>query len=497
MKKCIVACVLAACLSPFPAAGQFGKITKKKLNGLFTARVDFSKMRVSFLRKFPRTYLVLEDFRMTGTGTFEGDTLVACRKVAVTFGLVSVIRRKHIKIKSVMLEEPKVYARVLADGQANWHILKRPAPPKKKIPPQPAPSPEPPPESRAKSKKARPQTKVSTGKIEICNADITFRNDRQQILVSAEEMDLLILEDKARNDSVAEWTVQLHVGDLDFRTGNRDRLQDMQVDLASKICSGPDKRIFRWDSSLLQINEMAVRLSGSAGRRDSGFITDLSFASENAGFKNLLSLVPAVRRQADFESLQTAGTFAFDGYVKGIFGRRQKPVAGLHIQLDSAFLRYPRLPEPVNNIRFAMNLLYDGTAFDRSTADLDSFHFELGGRPFDLALHVKTPQSDLQIAGAMKGMIRLDSLARAIPLPDDMQLTGYMECDLSLNGRMSALEKDSFDGFHAQGMLELSGITLTNPRFPEGADVPNLSVNFTPRAVKMLKSMVSGLKKKN
>jgi hypothetical protein len=287
MRKYVVAFLLTAFLPvaflfPFPVAGQFGKMAKKKLNGLFTAQVDFSKMHVSFLRKFPRTYLVLEDFRMTGTGTFEGDTLVACRKAAMTFGLGSVIRRKHIEIKSVILENPRIYTHVSADGQANWQILKRQAPPEKdtlpgeNMSPQPAPTPDPPPESRPESKKAKPQTRVSVGKIEICDADITFRNDRRKTLVSVEDMDVLILGDKPREDSMAGWTVQLQVGDFDLRTGDRDRLQDMRVGLTSKIYAAPDYRMFGWDGSYLRINDMGIRLSGSAGKRDSGFFTDFS-----------------------------------------------------------------------------------------------------------------------------------------------------------------------------------------------------------------------------
>ncbi|MDR2765414.1 MAG: hypothetical protein LBB90_10355 [Tannerella sp.] len=503
MRKSVVVFLLTASLLPFSAAGQFGKITKKKLNGLLAAQVDFSKMRVSFLRKFPYTYLVLEDFRMIGTGAFEGDTLVACRRATVTFSLGSVIRRKHIKIKSVLSEEPKVYACVSTDGQANWHILKRQALPKKEtlpeenVLPQPASKPEPSPGSKAKTKarKARPRTKVSVGKIEICNADIVYNDEIRRIRASAKAADLLILEDKSSKDSLAGCTVQLYIGDLGSSSGNRDWLQHVRLGLASKIYVSPDDRVFRWDDSHLRLNGMDVRFSGSASRRNNGFAADFSFASENAEFKSLLSLIPAVSRQADFDSLRTAGTFTFNGYARDVFNRQQKPVIGLHMQLDSAFLHYPRLPEPVDNIRFAMNMRYNGAAFDSSTVDIDHLHFELGRRPFDLNLHVKTPQSDLQIAGEMKGIIRFDSMAYAIPLPN-MQMTGFMECDLSLNGRMSALEKDSFDGFHAQGMLELNGITLTNPRFPEGVDIPNLSVNFTPRMVKMLKSMVSGLKKR-
>ncbi|MDR1336729.1 MAG: hypothetical protein LBK22_07870 [Tannerella sp.] len=483
---------LILCTFPLPSSGQLGKITKKKLNGLFTTEVDFSRMRLSLFRKFPRTYLALEDFRMVGTGAFEGDTLIACKKATATFSLLSVVRRKHIKIKSVRLEQPRFHARVTQEGQASWHILKRKAPPKE----QTAPEPPPPPESRPKAKaKARPPVKVSAGRIEVCDADITYSDDTRRMRTEARDADLLLVSDGAKGDSAAGWTVQLHVAGLDIRTGDRYRMRQARIGFDSRITSDAHRRRFGLAGSRLQVNELEMRLDGSAGKQGNDLVADLAFDTGTADFRRLLSLFPAISLRTDFDSLQTAGHFRLDGFVKGAFGRGRKPLAGLRIRVDSARLGFPRLPEAIEQIGIAMSVVYDGVNPDSSRLDIDRLHLEPGGRPFDLSLHLKTPQSDLQIAGAMKGIIRCDSLARAIPM-GDTQLTGFMECDLSLEGRMSALEKEPFEHFHAQGMLELHDITLLNSRFPEGADLPNLSVNFTPRVVKMLQSMAVGMMKK-
>jgi hypothetical protein len=485
---------LILCTIPLPSSGQLGKITRKKLNELFTTEVDFSRMRLSLFRKFPRTYLALEDFRMVGTGAFEGDTLIACKKATVTFSLVSVIRRKHIKIKSVHLEQPRFHARVTQEGQASWHILKPKTPPKENAAAEQEPPPPPPPETRRKAK-SRPPLKVSAGRIEVCDADLTYRDDARRIQTAARDADLLLVSDGAGGDSAAGWTVQLQVAGLDIRTGDRYWMRHARTGFDSKITSDVHRRKFSLAGSRLQVNELEMHLDGSAGRQDSGLVADLAFDTGTADFRRLLSLFPAIRLRTDFDSLQTAGQFRLDGFVKGAFGRGRKPLAGLRIRVDSARLGFPRLPEAIEHIGMAMSLVYDGVAPDSSRLDIDRLHLEPGGRPFDLSLHLKTPQSDLQIAGAMKGLVRCDSLARVIPM-GDTQLTGFMECDLSLEGRMSALEKEPFEHFHAQGMLELHDITLLNSRFPEGADLPNLSVNFTPRVVKMLQSMAAGMMKK-
>jgi hypothetical protein len=499
MKKYITGCLLAGCLLPFPAAGQWGKTAKRKMNDALAAQVDFSKMRVSLLRKFPHAHLVLEDVRIIGTGAFEGDTLLTCGKAAVTFNPWSVVRRKHIKIKSVFLDEPTLRAHVAADGQANWNIFKRNVPPENALRPEaeasppPGERPEKPSGDKTKSRKRKPATRVSMKKIEICDADLTYRDDRRRVLASAEGLNLQIVEEDMPKDSLALQTIQLHIDSLGFRRGNRDWLQPAQIAFHSRIRSRPGGETVSWDGSRLQVNEMNILLDGSATRCGDGLLLDLAFSARDARFGDLIALVPSVGRRDDFDSLQTAGRFVCNGYAKGLFNNRRKPIVGLHLRLDSAFLRYPYLPESVADIQLAMNLLYDGVTFDGSTVDIDRLHFKLGGRPFDLDLHLKTPQSDPLITAAAKGVIRLDSLARAIPL-QNTQLTGSLECDFSLGGRISALENESFDGFHAQGMLELNNITLTNSRFPEGVDIPNLSVNFTPRVLKMLKSMLSGMK---
>ncbi|MDR3194673.1 MAG: hypothetical protein LBT76_05210 [Tannerella sp.] len=497
IKKSVIMLVWAVCLLPLPARGQFGKIIRKQLNGLFTAEVDFSSLRVSFIRKFPRTYLSLENFRMIGTGAFEGDTLVACRKATVVLSLGSLIRRKHVKIKSIRLEEPGFYAHILADGQANWQILKSKAKATpEETPPSPPATPPPPETERKAGRKAKPkpETKFSTGRIEVCDADIAFRDDRRKMRTAAKDMDILIVEDPVKKGAAAGWTVELHVADLDFRTGNSGWVQHAHLDMAARICPDANRRMFELEDGRLRINEVELLFGGRAGKQDGDLIADLAFDTGHTDFKHLLSLVPAIALRADFDSLLTAGSFSAGGAVKGTFNKRQKPAVNFHLRIDSARLGFPGLPEAVERIRLAMHILYDGAVFDRSAIDIDRLHLAPGGRPFDLSLHLQTPQSDLRVAGAMKGTVRLDSLARAIPLRD-VQLTGFMESDLSLDGRMSALEKEPFEDFHAQGMLELNSITLINNRFPEGADVPNLSVNFTPRVVKMLKTMLSGIKK--
>jgi hypothetical protein len=97
----------------------------------------------------------------------------------------------------------------------------------------------------------------------------------------------------------------------------------------------------------------------------------------------------------------------------------------------------------VDNINIAAKVFYDGVVFDRTTVDVDKFHFEMAGNPFDAELHVKTPDSDMQIGARFAGKIDFTSLSDIVPM-DSVTLKGLLECDLTLAGRMSTLEKEQY-----------------------------------------------------
>jgi hypothetical protein len=483
----------------FLARGQFTKITKKKLNELFAARVEFSDMDVSLLCKFPNTYVALDDFLMIGTGAFEGDTLLSCKKATIVFGLVSAIRRKHIKIKSISLEQPRFYAHVLENGQPNWkHIMKKP----EEKPKEPADtlnaqrstlnseSSQLPPKAKAKPK-AKPKTQVSIQKIEINDAGIAYSDDVRKMTTSAEEVDLLLVNDKGDKDTPASWSMQLDMGGVDLRMGSLYLMRRSRIGFVSEIVSNPDAgTLLRLKDSRLRINDMGIHVDGTVGREGQDMVADLSFRTEEEGFKSLLSLIPVMYTDEHFDSLQTTGKFQLEGSVKGKYNNQQKPSIAMNLNVDSAMFKYPHLPDSANNIHVAISMAYDGETAGNTTLDLNRLHVEPAGESFDMNLHIKTPQNDTWVDGAMKGVINLEALDSLIPLRRT-KLTGFMACDLSLNGLLSALEKESQEGFRSQGLLELNNINLTNDQFPQGVDIPNFSVNFTPRTIKLLRSLVS------
>jgi uncharacterized protein involved in outer membrane biogenesis len=66
----------------------------------------------------------LNDFGIVGINEFEGDTLASIQKFEVVADIMSVLQGKQIKINSISLIKPRIQVLILANGKANYDIVK-------------------------------------------------------------------------------------------------------------------------------------------------------------------------------------------------------------------------------------------------------------------------------------------------------------------------------------------------------------------------------------
>ena len=111
-------------LAPIIFKKPIEKIVKKEINNTVNATVDYKSFKLSFIRGFPNIYMALEGLTVVGKGEFEKDTLLSFKSFSVKVDLISAIKMKNIKVKSVLLDNPRISAIVLKNGKANWDIMK-------------------------------------------------------------------------------------------------------------------------------------------------------------------------------------------------------------------------------------------------------------------------------------------------------------------------------------------------------------------------------------
>ncbi|MCL2809495.1 MAG: AsmA family protein [Treponema sp.] len=470
----ILAIFLVLLITPILFKNQIMELAKTELNKMLTAKVDFKDLKISFIRSFPSAYVALEGLEIIGIDDFEDELLVSFNRFSVTADLLSLIRMEKIEVKSILLDRARLNGHILEDGRANWEIF--PVPDKEIEPDKPTETPP------AEEKEAAPLSlNVGLNKFEIRNMEIVFRDDVNKMKAEIEAFNFILRGDMRKEN--VDLKMNLGIDGINFWLDGIRLANNANVGFVSQIAADLKNMSFLIKDNRFNLNDIILKFAGFVEMKEDDINVDVTFETERTDFKSLLSLVPAIYMN-DFKDLRTTGSLELNGDIKGTYNENIMPSANLNLFVNNAMFSYPDLPKSVEKVNIALKVHYDGEVFDRTTVDLDRFNFEMAGNPFNIGLHLKTPESDLQVAAKFAGKIDFDSVADIVPL-DDINLNGLLECDITLAGRLSTIEKEQYEDFQADGHLKISGFDFESPDFPQGVKITNMQLNFNPRFVEL------------
>jgi len=455
--------VVAIIAIPYFFKDKIMAIVKTELNKQLNAKVDFRDVDISLIRHFPRLAVGLEELQVINIAPFEGDTLLAVKKVDAALNLMSVIKGDRMEIYNVALEQPRVHAIVHSNGDANWDITK-------------------PDTTQADMDTAAAQPfSMSLQRYKIEDAYIHYDDQQGNMQMIVDHLthegkgdftqDLFTLSTRTTADAVT------------FRYGLIPYLSRAAAKIDADIEIDNRSNTYTFRNGKVLLNNLELALQGFCKLvNDSTYGMDMSFKAPSTNFKDLLSLVPAVYQQ-DFGKIKTEGTAAFDGFVKGTYSATQMPAFAIHLAVKNGFFQYPDLPKPVKNIQLTVNVNNPDGVPDHTVVDMPAAHLEMDNTPLDLRLLIKTPVSDMYVDGAARGKLDLSKITQFVKLEEGTRLTGLLDADISAKGNMSAIEKQQYDKFYAAGRLLVNNLLYRSKDYPDGVKVNNLSLQFNPRNV--------------
>ncbi|WP_212002761.1 AsmA-like C-terminal region-containing protein [Chitinophaga sp. HK235] len=459
----IVVLVLAAIAIPYFFKDKIMAKVKTELNKHLTAKVDFKDVDISLFRHFPRLAVGLEDLQVTGTGEFEGDTLLKVKQIDVALNLMSVIKGDKMDIYNVALIQPRINAIVHNNGAANWNITK------------------------PDTAQASP---ADTGKTSFALSLQQYKIEDAWISYDDQQGNMRLIIDGLTHQGKGDFTqdkftleTSTTAEGITFRYGLIPYLSSVKTKLDADLQIDNTTSTYTLKEGKAALNNLEIAMQGFFKMvNDSTYGMDLSFKAPSTQFKDLLSLIPVIYK-ADFDKIKTSGTASFGGYVKGNYSPSQMPAFGLDLGIKDGFFQYPDLPKPVKNIQIAMKVTNPDGIPDHTVVDMPTGHLEMDNTPLDLRLLVKTPVSDMYLDGAAKGKIDLSKITQFVKLETGTALSGLLDADISAKGNMSAIEKQQYDRFYAAGTLQLSNMLYKSKDYPDGVNVKNLFLQFNPKNV--------------
>ena len=116
--------ILFLFFAPMMFKGKIKELISSQAGEYLNAKLEFADLDLSLIRSFPALSVRIDELSLSGINEFEKDTLVSFNYFQTDLNLMSVAFGDAIEIKAIILDEPRVLAKVLADGKANWDIAK-------------------------------------------------------------------------------------------------------------------------------------------------------------------------------------------------------------------------------------------------------------------------------------------------------------------------------------------------------------------------------------
>ncbi len=462
--------LLLLLILPFAFQSKLAKLVKEEGNKMLNAQFDFRTLNISLLRNFPSASVSLEDFWLKGTGPFENDTLIQAGELTAAVNLFSLFGDGGYDISRIIVKDTRVHAIVLEDGRPNWDVMK------------PSPDAETP-----EDETAQETFRIKLQKLSVDNLSVVY-DDRQGGVFA----DLSRLEADCSGDFGSDRTVvdlKMETPSLTCRTGGIPLLNKVSLEADMDVDADLAGGKFTLRENMLRLNAIQLNLDGWLAQTKQGMDMDLRLNTNEVGFKELLSLIPAIYAK-DFQDLKTDGKVTLNAFARGsIEGNTKVPQFEVNLDVKDAMFRYPSLPAGVEKINISALVRNAGGPLDATEISVAPFDFVLADNPFSLNATVKTPVSDPDFHLTARGKLDLGKVKEVYPL-DDMQLNGLVQADLELGGRLSMVEKEQFEQMQAKGSLRLNQMKLVLKDMPP-VDIQQSVFTFSPRYLQLSETTVN------
>ena len=457
-------------LLPIIFKGSIVEKVKEEANNNLNAKVDFGDFDLSLITTFPNFKFSINNIKVDGVDKFEGTQLANIGNLTLKVDLMSVISGDEIKVKTLSISDLTANAIVLADSSANWDIAKTSGDIEEEV-----------------IEEADTETssfKLGLKDLSITNANITYLDETMDLETSIKNFNFHLTGDMTEDVTDLVTTTTIEAMNLEME--NIKYFKQTKIEADATINADLANSKYTFTENEFRINALTLNLDGwLALFEDKDDIDmDIKFGAQKTEFKSILSLVPAVY-MTDFASVKTAGKLALNGYAKGTYTESALPAFGLDLLVQNAMFKYPDLPKAVNNINIDLHVDNPGGSEDNTFVNLKKFHMELADNPIDMHMKVRTPVSDADIDGGIKAKFNLASVKDVVPMEAGDEMNGDINADVSLKGKVSALEEERYEDFNAEGQLAIMNMNYKSDSLPYDVLLKQMTLNFSPQHVEL------------
>jgi AsmA protein len=465
----ITGCILAVLLiSPFiivqlykdEIKTEIEKNIDENINGI----VSFEKINYSFFFHFPNLTLAMNKVDVIGIHTFQKDTLAHIDRIDLQLNWFKLILKNKIEIDAVVLNKPIIHMLVQHDGSANYAIIKK----------------------DTINADTMEYAGISLDRFEIKEGTIRYLNEstRQWIEVyDIAHTGKIDIEKNKINYLTTTAVKHISVTDNDI-----NYMHDKQLSLHMNLVFDLHSNTCFIQENAIELNTFRFGMDGSVRFLPKGYHVDMTFASKQASFSDILSLIPGTYKK-ELKNIHTEGLLTCTGKIKGDYYDTSAVIPAFHVDLKiaDAVLQVQDFPSKIKDIQCNLEIENTSGIIDSTIINLKNFNMDVGGHPVKgrykmqgftdvyidadilAELEFETIENIFPIRHCdIKGKLNFDLQAKGMYKKrkhgDDFEVTSIPAFDLNLTLREGTLKYDSAQAtFHDIDLFLNGNNTDGNP----------------------------------
>ena len=348
----VVLIVVLLLVLPMAFKGKIEAIVKQEGNKMLNAQFDFKSLDISLLRYFPQASVTLEDFWLKGVDEFENDTLVYAGELTAAVNVMSLFGDSGFEVSKIVVDDTRLHAILLEDGKPNWDVMKATEETEEAI----------------EEESGEPSSfKIQLKKLAVNNLDVVY-DDRQGDMYA----EVLGIDASCAGNFASESTtlrLAAETPSLTFRMGGVPFLNKAEIEANMDVAADFVNSKFTLNENKIRLNAIEAAIDGWVAMLESGMDMDLTLISNEIGFKEILSLIPAIYAK-DFAGLRADGVATLNASAKGRMEGEMLPAFDVDLNVKNAMFRYPSLPAGVDNINVAATVKNPGGTMDATVRTL-------------------------------------------------------------------------------------------------------------------------------
>lgn len=432
-------------------------LVEKAANEYLNADVRIGEMELTFFSTFPDFGVKVSDARVvsgvfrdtTGGAGVASDSLMYVEKVLITVNPLAYLKKKKIKVKDFILDNPRIYAFINADGEANWNVYDM----------------------------ASDTTVADSGTVEeeseALLLDIKNVRIRGGYLVFDDRSTDLYFRLEDLNAGVdgnflgrtADLQLNLNARNILFWQEGKLLVKKLAFGVETGMSIDRDSLLYRLDKAVFEVNGMKFGAGGTvkADTLQRLLDVDVKYGIHIPSLKTLIDLIPEAVLQKD-KKADIRGDVLCTGDIRGQYGKKNVPLITAFFQIKDGYVAYEGMPSRIEELNTDFEAVVDLQKQQPSEVKLNHFSLKGGETDIDAEGVVENLLGDPVIKAEVKAKVDFDDITRIFPLTDGVTCQGKIDAFLRTNVLMSDITGGNYGQLKLGGWCKMQDVSLFIPQ---------------------------------